>query len=59
MEKIKEFISKIDWVYIGKIALVIVPVLIWEVFYNSIKYIAKACDKIDEVGGEFLTNFMK
>ena len=58
MDKIKNFFEVMDWKRIGKIALVIVPVLIWEVWYNVIKLIAGANEKINAAGDKFLSNFM-
>ena len=58
IDKIKSFIDKIDWKRVGKIALVIIPVLLWEVWYNAIKYINIVNEKINVVGDKFLSDFM-
>lgn len=58
MDKIKKFLEEINWKRIGKIALVIIPVLVWEVWYNTIKYTSILNEKINKAGDEFLSNFM-
>lgn len=59
MEKIQKFLAKVDWKRMGKIAIVIVPVLIWEVWYNTIKFVATINEKISNAGDKFLTEFME
>lgn len=58
MEKLKEFFRDFDWKRAGKLALVIVPVLLWEVWHTTIKYIDKANRKIDRAGERLLCKFM-
>lgn len=58
MEKLKAFFSDLNWKRLGKVALVIVPVLVWEVWYNAIKYIALANEKVNTAGDKFLSKFM-
>jgi len=58
MDKLKEFFQNINWKRIGKIALVIIPVLLWELWYNTIKLLASANEKINVYGDGFLSNFM-
>ena len=58
MDKLKNFLQEVDWKRMGKIALVIVPVLLWEVWYNAIKYTNILNEKINTVGDKFLSNFM-
>jgi len=58
MDKLKDFFRNFDWKRAGKIALVIVPVLLWEVWYNAIKYINLLNEKINVAGDKFLSRFM-
>lgn len=58
MEKLRAFFEEINWKRMGKIALVIIPVVVWEVWYNGIKLIAKVNEKINVAGDKFLSNFM-
>lgn len=58
MEKLKAFFNDLNWKRVGKVALVIVPVLVWEVWYNSIKYIALVNEKVNTAGDKFLSKFM-
>jgi rRNA processing protein Gar1 len=58
MDKLKNFLQEVDWKRMGKIALVIGPVLLWEVWYNAIKYTNILNEKINTVGDKFLSNFM-
>lgn len=58
MDKIKQFLENINWTHIGKIALVIIPVLVWEVWYNAIKFIAEVNEKINKAGDKVLSDFM-
>lgn len=58
MEKLKDFFRNFDWKRAGKIALVIVPVLLWEVWYNTIKYTNILNEKINTAGDKFLSRFM-
>lgn len=57
-EKAKQFLERMDWKHIGKVALVIVPVLIWEVWYNGIKFIHEINEKINKAGDGVLSKFM-
>lgn len=58
IDNIKNFVNEINWKRAGKIALVIIPVLLWEVWYNSIKFIASVNEKVNEAGDKFLSDFM-
>ena len=58
MDRLTEFFQNIDWKRWGKVAIVIIPVLIWEVWYNTIKYINILNEKINTSGDKFLSNFM-
>jgi len=57
MEKIRNFFRKVDWKRMGKITLVLIPVLIWEVWYNTIKLVAALNEKISKAGDKFLSEF--
>ena len=58
MDKIKQFLENINWAHIGKVALVIIPILVWEVWYNAIKFIAEVNEKINKAGDKVLSDFM-
>ena len=45
--------------YWGKVALVIVPVVLWTAWYYAIKYIAKGTEFIQNYGDEWLEEFMR
>lgn len=58
MDKLKDFVENINWKRAGKVALVIVPVLVWEVWYNAIKFLADVNEKINKAGDGVLSDFM-
>lgn len=58
MDKFRDFFENFNWKRAGKVALVIVPALLWQVWYTTIKYVNIANEKIDKAGEEFLSNFM-
>lgn len=58
MDKFKDFFTDFNWKRAGKIALLIIPVLLWEVWYNAIKYTNILNEKINVAGDKFLSNFM-
>ena len=57
-QQAKDFIDSINWKRTFKIVLVIIPVLIWEVWYNGIKIINDVNEKINKAGDGFLSNFV-
>lgn len=58
MDKLKDFVENINWKRTGKVALVIIPVLVWEAWYNAIKFIANVNEKINKAGDGVLSDFM-
>lgn len=55
----KKYFENIDWKRWGKIALVILPVLIWDVFYFLVKLLYKMSNFIDKKGEVFFKKFME
>lgn len=59
----KEFLVRntdwIDWKYIGKLSLIIVPVLLWTIYWATLEFIYKLSKWINESGGDLLERFMK
>ena len=49
----------IDWKYIGKLSLIIVPVLLWTIYWATLEFIYKLSKCINESGGDLLERFMK
>lgn len=58
MDKIKEFFEGWDWLRIGKVALVIVPVVLWEIWYFCIMWIHRGTEWINDRGDDVLNNFL-
>ena len=54
----KEYLRNIKWKRWQKVALVIVPVVVWDVFYFVVKTLYEGCTVIDKKGSEFLANFV-
>ena len=42
-----------------KILLVIVPVIVWDVFFWAIKTVYNVCETIDEEGGRAIQKFLE
>lgn len=42
-----------------KVALVIVPVIVWDAFYFIVKKIYALCSWLDKRGGEYIQNFVE
>lgn len=57
-QRAKDFIDSINWKRASKVAVVILPVLVWEVWYNTIKVVSSANEKINSAGDKFLSDFM-
>jgi len=51
--------EEFEWKRIFKIALVIIPVLMWDLFYYLLCKFKDLCDDIDELGGEFFEDFVR
>ena len=49
----------IDWKYIGKLSLIIVPVLLWTIYWATLEFIYKLSKWINVRGGDLLERFMK
>lgn len=58
MNSIREFLDRVNWKRVGKVVLTIIPVILWELWYQSIKFIAKVNESINEAGDKFLSDFM-
>lgn len=55
----RKYLQNIDWRKVGKIALVSVPVLIWDVAYFLITKLYEFSTVIDKKGEKFLDSFME
>jgi len=49
----------IDWKYVGKLSFIIVPVLIWTIYWATLEFIYNLSKRINESGGDLLERFMK
>ena len=49
----------IDWKYIGKLSLIIVPVLIWTIYWATLEFVYNLSKWINVRGGDLLERFMK
>ena len=49
----------IDWKYVGKVTLVIVPVVVWTVYWAALEFIYNLSKWINVKGGDLLERFMK
>lgn len=54
----KEYLRNIKLKRWQKVALVIVPIVVWDVFYFVVKTLYKGCTFIDEKGSEILSKFV-
>lgn len=53
-----EVFNTFEWKRVFKIAIVIFPVLAWDLFYFLLCKFKDFCDVIDERGGEFFEKFV-
>ena len=58
-ERLMDALSDIDYRRAFKLSLIVVPVLIWDVFYLVVEKFYDLCTYIDDVGGSYLENFME
>ena len=58
MDKIKRFFEGWDWVRIGKVSIVIVPVVLWVIWYFCVTWIHRGTEWINDRGDDVLTNFL-
>ena len=49
----------IDWKYVGKVTLVIVPVVVWTVYWAALEFVYNLSKWINVRGGDLLERFMK
>jgi len=49
----------IDWKYVGKLSLIIVPVLLWTIYWATLEFIYNLSKWINVRGGDLLERFMK
>lgn len=47
-----------DWKYVGKVCLIIIPTVIWTVYWFLLELLYKASNWINEKGGNALDEFM-
>jgi len=49
----------IDWKYVGKLSFIIVPVLIWTIYWATLEFVYNLSKWINVRGGDLLERFMK
>ena len=49
----------IDWKFVGKVTLVIVPVVVWTVYWAALEFVYNLSKWINVRGGDLLERFMK
>lgn len=49
----------IDWKYVGKLSLIIVPVLLWTIYWATLEFVYNLSKLINVRGGDLLERFMK
>ena len=52
-------VKKVNWKYIGKLSFIIVPVLLWAIYWATLEFIYNLSKRINESGGDLLERFMK
>lgn len=55
----RKYLQNINWRKVGKIALVAVPVLIWDLTYFLVTKLYEVSTIIDKKGEKFLDGFME
>lgn len=58
MDKIKEYALYFNWKRLGKVLLVLIPVLIFSAWFFVEKYLHIVTKKLYEVGDEWLEGFL-
>jgi len=58
MAKIKEFFREMKWKHIGKVTIVIVPVLVFEVWYHTVRFVWKGTEWVSVRGERILGDFL-
>lgn len=48
-----------DWKYVGKVALVFVPVVLWTAFFCALEFIYHFSKWFNDFGGDKLERFIK
>lgn len=49
----------IDWKFVGKVTLVIVPVVVWTVYWAALELVYNLSKWINVKGGDLVERFMK
>jgi len=49
----------IDWKYVGKVTLVIVPVVVWTVYWAALEFVYNLSKWINVKGGDLVEKFME
>jgi len=49
----------IDWKYVGKLSFIIVPVLLWTIYWATLEFVYNLSKWINVRGGDLLERFMK
>lgn len=58
MKRVREYMQDCDWRRFGRIALVFLPVIVWDVFYTLLCKLKSLCDYVDEEGGNIVDEFV-
>lgn len=58
MAKIKRFFREMEWLHLGKVALVIVPVLVFEAWYHTVRLVWKGTEWVSVNGERVLGEFL-
>tara|TARA_Y100000389_G_scaffold201808_2_gene245408 strand:+ start:566 stop:745 length:180 start_codon:yes stop_codon:yes gene_type:complete len=58
METVKQFFRNIKWKRLGKIALVIIPVLAFEAWYHTLSLVWKGTEWVSVKGERVLGDFL-
>ena len=49
----------IDWKFVGKVTLVIVPVVVWTVYWAALEFVYNLSKWINVKGGDLVEKFME
>lgn len=48
-----------DWKYVGKISLIILPVLLWVAFFATLEFIYRFSKWFNDFGGNYIERYMR
>tara|TARA_B110000503_G_C7024400_1_gene361175 strand:- start:726 stop:932 length:207 start_codon:yes stop_codon:yes gene_type:complete len=50
-------VKDINWIYVGKVSLVIIPAICWTPLYFIIKFVADMATRFDTFGADVIEDF--